>query len=46
MSDKIKTTTEFYPFPWDEESKYAPVPDDDLAMAESILNVEKEDNNG
>ena len=46
MSKDVKTTTEFYPFPWDEESKYAPVPDDDLAMAESILNVEKEDNNG
>lgn len=46
MDSKVKTTTDFYPFPWEEESKYAPVPDDDLAMAESILNVEKEDNNG
>ena len=46
MDGKVKTTTDFYPFPWEEEGKPAVVTDDDLAMAESILNVEKEDNNG
>ena len=46
MSDKIKNTTDFYPFPWEEEGKPIVLTDDDLAMAESILNVEKEDNNG
>ena len=46
MDDKVKTTTEFYPFPWEEEGKPVVVTDDDLAMAEAILNVEKEDNNG
>ena len=46
MDSKVKTTTDFYPFPWEEEGKPVVVTDDDLAMAESILNVEKEDNNG
>ena len=46
MSDMIKNTTDFYPFPWEEEGKPIVLTDDDLAMAESILNVEKEDNNG
>ena len=46
MDSKVKTTTDFYPFPWEEEGKSVVVTDDDLAMAESILNVEKEDNNG
>ena len=46
MDGKVKTTTDFYPFPWEEEGKPVVVTDDDLAMAESILNVEKEDNNG
>lgn len=46
MNSKVKTTTDFYPFPWEEDGKPVVVTDDDLAMAESILNVEKEDNNG
>ena len=46
MDSKVKTTTDFYPFPWEEEGNQVVITDDDLAMAESILNVEKEDNNG
>ena len=46
MDSSCKSTTDFYPFPWEDEGKPAVVSDDDMAMAEAILNVEKEENNG
>ena len=42
MDSKVKTTTDFYPFPWEEEGKTAAVSDDDLAMAEALLTTTKE----
>lgn len=42
MDDKVKTTTDFYPFPWEEEGKPVVVTDDDLAMAEALLTTTKE----
>ena len=32
MDSKVITTTDFYPFPWEEEGKPVVVTDDDLAM--------------
>ena len=42
MDSKVKTTTDFYPFPWEEEGKPVVVTDDDLAMAEALLTTTKE----
>lgn len=42
MDGKVKTTTDFYPFPWEEEGKPVVVTDDDLAMAEALLTTAKE----
>ncbi len=46
LSESCKSATEFYPFPWEEEGKPKIIAEDDLAMAEAILNVGKEANNG
>ena len=46
LSESCKNATEFYPFPWEEEGKPNIIAEDDLAMAEAILNVGKEANNG
>lgn len=46
LSESCKNATEFYPFPWEEEGKPKIIAEDDLAMAEAILNVGKEANNG
>lgn len=37
MDDKVKTTTDFYPFPWEVESEPVPISDDEIAMAEFLL---------
>ena len=42
MNSKVKTTTDFYPFPWEDEGKPVVVTDDDLAMAEALLTTTKE----
>jgi hypothetical protein len=47
LSESCKNTTDFYPFPWEEEGKPTIIPEDDMAMAESILNINnKEVDNG
>lgn len=46
LSESCKNATDFYPFPWEEEGKPKIIAEDDLAMAEAILNVGKEANNG
>ena len=46
LSESCKKATDFYPFPWEEEGKPKIIAEDDLSMAEAILNVGKEANNG
>ena len=46
LSESCENATDFYPFPWEEEGKPKIIAEDDLAMAEAILNGGKEANNG
>lgn len=41
MPKDVKMTTDFYPFPWEEEGKPVVVTDDDLAMAEALLTTKE-----
>lgn len=42
LDSSCKKTTDFYPFPWEEEGKHVIVSGEDLQMAESILSENKE----
>lgn len=41
MSENVKKVTDFYPFPWEEEGKPTVISDDDMAMAEAMLNTKE-----
>lgn len=46
LDNSCKSATDFYPFPWEEKGKPKIISDEDLAMAEAILNGGKEVDNG